>query len=317
MSKNDLIVSDAQDGIRLDKAISLIPSVGSRRRAREAIESGKVFINTTPAPRDAFGHKLSVGDALQVRWNQPGSSKDWVKARRNLKDANLTILHEDSEVLAVFKPAGLLTDSATRHQQKHRDTLKKRLKQYLKAQQCHPFIVHRIDRDTSGIVLVAKTEQSSEALRHQFRNHQPTRRYWVAVEGRPTWNEKEWINPMMWDSAQRIQRPVPPTHEAAFMARCTATVVQRFARSSILSVQLDSGRRNQIRLQAQLHGHPLIGERLYIPKGWIPSTPFARQALHAHTLSFAHPKDGHPVHLESELPADLQNLVKQLRQARA
>ena len=317
MTKNQLTVSDDQDGIRLDKAISLISSVGSRRRAREAIESGKVTINEHTAAADAFGQKLHPGDTLCVRWNQPGSSKDWVKARRNLKDAKLTLLYEDDEVLGVFKPPGLLTDSATRHQQKHRDTLKKRLKQYLKAQQRHPFIVHRIDRDTSGIVLVAKTEKSSEALRHQFRNHQPTRRYWVAVEGRPTWDKKDWVNPMMWDRAQRIQRPVPADHEAAFMARCTATVLQRFKRSSLLSVQLDSGRRNQIRLQAQLHGHPLIGERLYIPKGWVPSMPFERQALHAHRLTFAHPDDGRDVHLEAELPPDLQNLVKQLRRNRA
>jgi len=312
MSQDAFTIPDEQAGLRLDKAVATIPSVGSRGRARKAIESGKVIVDGKRMGKDQLGLKLAAGAKVLVEWNRPGTSKEWVKGRQQLQQANLSILFEDDEILAINKPAGLLTDAATRHQQRHRDTLKKRLKIYLKAQDKHPFIVHRIDRDTSGVVLVAKTERSSEALRQQFRNHKPERRYWVAVYGVPKPASAEWVDPMMWDSAQRIQRRVDPDHEAAFQARCWAQVQRSFRNASILEVKLDSGRRNQIRLQAQLRGHPLIGERLYVPEKWKPTIPFKRQALHAHYLTVRHPKTGDSLALEAKLPNDLRDLVKGL-----
>ena len=118
---------------------------------------------------------------------------------------------------------------------------------------------------------------------------------------------------MMWDKAQRIQRVVDPEHEAAFRARCWATVQRGFRNAAILEVKLDSGRRNQIRLQAQLRDHPLIGERLYIPRKWTPPFLFPRQALHARALSVSHPITGDTVDFKAPLPSDLKQLIKQLR----
>jgi len=313
MSNDLFTVSESQAGIRLDKAVAQIPSVASRNRAQKAIQSGKVHLNGQAVDPEQLGVKLNSGDVVSVEWNRPGTSKDWVKGRLQLQQANLSILFEDDDLLAINKPPGLLTDSATRHQQRTRDTLKKRLKVYLKAQGKHPFIVHRIDRDTSGVVLVAKTESSSEALRHQFRTHTPVRKYWLAVHGVLRAQGEEWINPMMWDRAQRIQRPVEPEHEAAFHARCWATVTQSYRSASVLEVKLDSGRRNQIRLQAQLRGHPLIGERLYIPAKWAPTLSFDRQALHAHFLTVQHPSTGQEITFKAPLPTDLRALLERIR----
>ena len=313
MEKNLYIVPPEETGIRLDRAVAAIPSVASRSKAKKAIESGKVTVDGAPAREMSVGTSLTAGTRVEIRWNTPGTSKAWVKGRQQIKEAQLDILFEDESMLAVSKPPGLLTDSASRYQQKHRQTLKKRLKAYLNAQNKHPFIVHRIDRDTSGVVLIAKTEGSSDALRIQFRDHTTTRIYWLAVHGTPRHPDIDWVDPMMWDSAQRIQRIVPPEHEAAYMARCTAKVLHTFRHTAILEVQPDSGRRNQIRLQAHVRDHPLIGERLYVPENWEPPFSFPRQALHARHLTVKHPKTGQPISFDAPLPDDLQTLEKQMR----
>jgi 23S rRNA pseudouridine1911/1915/1917 synthase len=304
-------VTAEQDGARLDVVVAGLADVGSRRRAREAIESGKVKVDGAFVSVDAAGSRLAAGSSVEVVWGRPGTSAEWVRGRAELVEASLSIVFEDRTLIVVDKPPGLLTDSATREQARERDTLRKRLAHYLRAGNATPHVVHRIDRDTSGLVVVAKTEEAEARLRDQFRAHTPERVYWVMVQGQPRGDGGTWEDPMIWDDRKLIQKTVSMSVDGAVMASARWKVLHRGAQVSVLEVRLHTGRRNQIRLHCQLRGHPLVGETLYLPKDWAPVGPaFERQALHAWQLALRHPDSGKRVVFVSPLPEDLRRLCQ-------
>jgi Pseudouridylate synthases, 23S RNA-specific len=162
-------VPDDRAGQRLDKFLADQPAVGSRKKARQAIETGKVTLDGAPVPFDGASQKVRAGSTVAVHWNRPGTSWNRAKAHRGLADVGLSILVDDPAVVAIDKPPGLLTDTATRKQARERDSVRRRLHDWLSAQGQGAHIVHRIDRDTSGVVLVARRPDAVEALREQFR----------------------------------------------------------------------------------------------------------------------------------------------------
>lgn len=296
---------------RLDQVLVNMARVGSRNRARRALESGKVRVDGRPVGLDDAGRRLAPGTLVQIDWNLPGSSLAATRGRHHIAQAGLGILYEDEHVLAIDKPSGLLTDTASVQQARERDSVRKRLLPWLRAHGQRPWIVHRIDRDTTGVVLVARTEVMAERLRRQFRAHTPERVYWAVVEGVPRSREGIWEDPMVWDAARRIQRR--SDEPGAFLARAAWRVHEVFAGASLLEVRLHTGRRNQIRLQAQLMGHPLLGERLYRPSDRPDRSRFPRQALHALRLGVVHPATGRPLVVEAPLPTDFHRLLERLR----
>lgn len=297
---------------RLDKVLSAMAGVGSRARAKAALERGKVTVNGVQMGAADGGSPVNPGDVLELDWNRPGTSAAHAKARAALPEADLKVLFEDEDLLAVDKPVGLLTDAADREQQLERDTVKKRLITYLRPHGLRPWVCHRIDRDTSGVVLFAKTEAMQESVMRQFRAREPMRVYLTMVQGVPPGQQGEWVDVMRWDHKRRIQEA--KSGEGAVEARSHWTLVERFPKGfSLLEVRLTTGRRNQIRLQCQLRGHPLIGESLYLPDNWRSRFSFPRQALHAHRLGLVHPRTGKPLVIECPLPPDLLALSNALR----
>ncbi len=303
--------------IRLDKRIVDLENVGSRSRARRVIDEGKVTVNGEVV-RDS-GMMVPDDAVVAVEWNKAGTARKKVEAKRGLTDAGLVILFEDERLLALNKPVGLLTDTATKAQARSEDSLRKRARAYLKAKGADAFVVHRIDRDTSGMVLIAKDEGASENLRAQFRAQTPTRVYDVVVHGRVVDDEAEWVDVMAWDRRNRVQRPVPDDHPDAFRASAHMRVVERYATSTRLEVSLVSGRRNQIRLQCMLRNHPLIGERLYIHDDWHrPAEPsLERQALHGRRLEVFHPSGSGRQRFDAPWPKDFKTLVRSLSRDQA
>ncbi len=315
----ELIVSPEQAGSRLDKLVVELPEVGSRRRAKQAIETGKVSVDGVICGPDDLGRKLDAGARLRIDWGKPGTGRAKHQANKGLKEAGLEVLYEDEWLVAVNKPTGLLTDTANRHQSMNHDSMRARLQRWLRAQGDAVFVVHRIDRDTSGVVLAARTEPTSRELRRQFRNHGPERRYLAVVHGVPDPAEGEWADWMAWDPAQRIQRKTPAEVEGSVRATTRMRTLARFGRyAALIELHLHTGRRNQIRLQAALRGHPLVGEKLYLPEGWRgPSKPLIqRQALHAASLVVEHPRHRKPVRFEAPIPDDLQRLLALLGRRR-
>jgi 23S rRNA pseudouridine1911/1915/1917 synthase len=177
-----------------------------------------------------------------------------------------------------------------------------------------PFVVHRIDRDTSGLVLFAKSELAQETLKEQFKRRQPQRVYLAVVYGHPSPAAGTWRDHLVWDLKALIQKETHPRDPHGKEAISHYTVIEPLAGASLIEVTLVTGKRNQIRIQARLRGHTLVGEQRYIygPEALRP-IPFPRQALHAGRLSFVHPRDGRELRFEAPLPEDLVALVASLR----
>ena len=300
----------AQAGWRLDKAVAARPSVGARRRARDVVESGKVTVDGTPCTDP--GRPLAAGNSVTIAWNRPGTGRAQQLARASVTASGITILHEDAWLLAVDKPPGVLTDSATRAQTRAGDTVTDRLRSYLRPQGRTPRAAHRIDGDTSGVVLFAKDDETYHALRAQFDARTPERVYLAVLDGCPSPRAGTWSDWMVWDSERLLQTLGDADATGAVLAEAHYRVTAQLpAHRSAVEVRLVTGRRNQIRLHAALRGHPLTGERQYLPAGHVPrAASIGRQALHALRLGFDHPQTQERVTIESPLPRDLQRLLQ-------
>lgn len=308
------IAGEEDQGLQLAQWVAKFSSVPSRNKAKTVIASGKVKLNGEWMGAGDAGRAISCGDEAEILWSRPGTSKPHAKAHRELLSQGLDILYEDPYIVALNKPAGLLTDSATKQQEKERATARKLMNSYLKPQEKRPVVVHRIDRDTSGIVLFAKDPQSAETIREGFREQLLDRFYWVAVQGGPTEDEGVWENWVYWDSKHNVLRRGMPEQSGVKLASAKFRVVERFPRLSILEVELGTGKRNQIRFQCQERNYPLCGEKLYLPAGWDrKGFPCPRQALHAKKLVLSHPRTNRKVVIECPLPSDLSTWLERAK----
>ena len=177
--------------------------------------------------------------------------------------------------------------------------------------------MHRIDRDTSGVVLFAKHAAAQAALKQQFLRHEPERVYQAVVYGAPAPPAGTWRDHLTWDQRFLIQKETHPRDPRGTEAISEYRTVERFADTSLIEVRLVTGKRNQIRIQARLRGHTLVGEQRYVygPANLRP-IDFGRQALHAARLRVKHPTTGAPLTFEAPLPRDLVELVAELRASR-
>jgi 23S rRNA pseudouridine1911/1915/1917 synthase len=298
-------------GVRLDAFLAAADRMGSRGRAASALERGKVLVNGAEACARDAARRLADGDVVRIWIDRPGS------ARRRLEaiGGDLRIVYEDEALLVLNKPAGLLAVPL-----EHRrgaasvyDRIEDRLRSHGKRR---PFVVHRIDRDTSGLVIFAKTARAQAMLRAQFRRREPERVYWAIVYGCPDPPVGTWRDHLVWDQAACIQKKAHPRDPRAKEAISDYRVIETFRDASLVEVRLQTGKRNQIRIQAGLRGHTLVGERRYVfgPDRLRP-IGFSRQALHAYRLTFRHPEDGHVLRFQAPLPSDLLELLARLRRA--
>jgi 23S rRNA pseudouridine1911/1915/1917 synthase len=232
-----------------------------------------------------------------------------------LRVRDLTVLYYDEAVVVVDKPAGLLTVPLARRERARSvaSLLEDRFRSH-RARRV--YAVHRIDRDTSGLVVFARNSRVQEALKQQFIRHEPERVYWAVVHGHPSPKAGTWRDRLVWDPNDLLQKPAGADDAKGMDAVSRYRVLESFSNASLLDVQLQTGKRNQIRIQASLHGHPLVGERQYLAPGQLAAIAFPRQALHAHRLAFRHPADDRTLSFESPLPLDLVKLIESLRVGR-
>jgi len=304
------IVDADAAGVRLDKYLAAPERLGSRSRVADAIERGRVFLNEVEAGRPDAAARLVSGDVVRVWMDRPGSA-----ARRTgpFKSGDLDVLYEDDALIILNKPAGLLSVPLERRSQS--PSIYTLIEDYFRSSgKRRPFVVHRIDLDTSGLVVFAKTAFAQVRLKDQFRRREPERIYWAVVYGRPSPSQGTWHNRLVWDTKALIQKETSPGDPSGVDASCEYRVLETFAETSLIEVRLHTGKRNQIRIQARLRGHTLVGERRYV---YGPDTlrpvAFARQALHAYRLAFRHPSDDRPLEFEAPLPADFSGLLEQFR----
>jgi 23S rRNA pseudouridine1911/1915/1917 synthase len=305
-------VSSEEAGVRLDKWLAADARFGSRSRALEAIERGKVFLSDQEMTVSDAGRRLIAGETVRLWMNRPGSARRRAPIRK--RDAELHIIYEDESLLVLNKPAGLLTVDPD--EPDGTPSLESKVLAYLRPQgKRKPMVVHRIDRDTTGLVIFAKTAQAQNHLKEQFLNREPQRIYRAIVYGHPQPESGEWQNHLRWDDKFKTQRVTYPDHPLAKQAISRYRVLEKFAQTSLLEISLVTGKRHQIRVQAALRGHQLVGEKMYLselqPKRLIE---FHRQALHAFRLEFRHPLTGQLLRFEAPLPGGFALLLKQLKE---
>jgi 23S rRNA pseudouridine1911/1915/1917 synthase len=238
-----------------------------------------------------------------------------VCAQRNAgwRARDLHIIFEDEFLIVVNKPAGMLSVRLERNPgvPSISEHLNERFRSHGKKR---PFVVHRIDQDSSGLVVFAKDARTQNSLMDQFKRREPARVYLAVVYGHPSPPRGTWRDRLVWDRKALIQKIARQGDADAEDAVSDYRVVERLRGAALLEVQLQTGRRNQIRMQAALRGHSLVGERRYVSQDGRPGPiRFGRQALHAWRLTFRHPKDGSEVALEAPLPPDFADLLARLR----
>jgi len=299
-------------GLRLDKFLAAPERLGSRARAVTALERGKVYVNTIEVGVADSGRRLAVGDIVRLWMDRPGSAR----ARPRIGRAgDLDVVFEDDDLLVVNKPAGILsvplerkTDVPSVYEQ-----IEDRFRSHGKR---HPFVVHRIDQDTSGLVVFAKHAEAQKRLKLQFARREPDRVYLAVVYGHPDPASGSWRDMLVWDTKALIQKETHPRDPNGTEALSEYRVVESFRDASLIEVRLRTGRRNQIRIQARLRGHTLVGEERYVyGPDTLRTIDFGRQALHAYRLRCQHPTDGRTMTFDAPTPKDFQDLLARLRRA--
>jgi 23S rRNA pseudouridine1911/1915/1917 synthase len=313
MSNSEWRVEQEADGIRLDKYLADARRLGSRGRAVAAMERGKIFVNDAEVALADAGRRLSEGDIIRAWLDRPGSSR---RRGRTGRSGDLDVVYEDDALIVVNKPAGLLTVPLERRPDV--PSVLDQIEQRWRSQgRRRPFPVHRIDQDTSGLVVFARNPDAQRILKDQFRRREPDRVYWAVVYGVPDPPSGTWRDALVWDEKALIQKETHPTDPRGNEAVSHFRVIESFASASLIEVTLRTGRRNQIRIQARLRGHTLVGEDRYTygPDSLRP-IDFGRQALHALRLTLRHPTDSRRLTFEATLPADFVDLLTRLRRQR-
>ncbi len=307
-SRLALVVSGAQAGLRLDQFLAAAVPDLSRRRARTLLDIGGVFVDgkrCKVAGRTLHeGQKITVfvGGALERATHDVGTAARAADAARL---PPYQIVFEDADLLVVDKPAGLLTAPTP---EGDRNTLSDLLARRGGAGRRESiFVVHRIDLQTSGLLVFARNEAANRVLAERFRVHDIERVYLAVVAGR------------FPDEITRIEKPI-----AGRAAVTNVSIEERFGqRATRLRVRLETGRTHQIRIHCASVGHPVLGDdrdhpgpdgsvRRVEPPGERVAGP-PRMALHAHRLGFSHPRTAAPMTFESAWPADLDPWTAALR----
>ena len=288
-------------GLRLDQALARLLPEHSRSRLKAWIDAGRVAVDGAAAPPR---RKLAGGERIDV---SPDAGE--AAAAATPQAIALSILHEDDATIVVDKPAGLVVHPGAGN--RDGTLLNALLHRYPElASVARAGIVHRLDKDTSGLMVVARTPQAQTDLVRQLAARGVTREYLAVVRG-------DIAKPVTVDAPigrHPVHRTSMAVVERGKEARTHVAPVERFGIATLVRCTLDTGRTHQIRVHLTAIGHPLVGDPVYgARRSAIGLAPFARQALHAHRLGYVHPVTRRALAFESALPADLSALLDGLR----
>lgn len=293
----ELTVPPDEGGTRLDRFLA--GPLGSRGAAQTAIDEGRVLVNGQARPKR---HALKGGDVVQA--TLPKLSSDAAGgAAGDAQSAPFAIAYEDEHLLVVDKPAGVVVHPARGH---WTGTLAQALAgRGSGGDEFRAGIVHRLDRDTSGLLVVAKGEEVHRALKAALSARRLTREYLALVDGHPSSRTGTIDAPIGRDRRDRLKVSLDTMVPRA--ARTHFEVVRLLPSSALLGVTLETGRTHQIRVHLAAIGHPVSGDTVYGMGGrW----GLDRQFLHAHHLAFEHPVTGEPIEARSPLPQDLEEALE-------
>jgi len=289
-----------QSGVRLDKFISgQVPDL-SRTQVQKLIEDGWV---TVDGNLEKASYKLGTGDTVLVKMPPPTPS--------HLTPENIPvpILYEDEDILVVDKPANLTVHPAPGHQS---HTLVHAILSHLAAVSDsiqRPGIVHRLDKDTSGVMVIARNSKAHENLATQFKQHAVLKVYLTLVRGHLTPEEGVIEAAIGRDSSDRKKMAVAGDNRGR-RALTRYKVIRYLGSYTLLEVMPQTGRTHQIRVHLAAIGYPVVGDATY----GVKSSLIHRQFLHAHKLGFTLPTTGKYIEFTSPLPEDLEKALKEITQ---
>ncbi len=298
------------DGWRLDRALAALVPTLSRERIKSLISQGNVIHAAQPA-RDPSA-KARAGSAYKL--HIPAATP----AHNIAQDIPLEIVFEDDHLLIVDKPAGLVVHPAAGN---YDGTLVNALLHHCAGRLsgiggvARPGIVHRIDKDTSGLLVVAKTDPAHEGLAKQFARHSIGRVYQAIVSGRLVTGGGSVDAPLARSPQNRKKIAIV---QGGKRAVTHWTLIEPLNDGALIECRLETGRTHQVRVHMASIGHPLVGDPVYgrtrpVHRDILKRLSFERQALHAAELSFLHPITGNPLTFQSATPSDMQRLLIELR----
>jgi len=283
--------------VRLDRFLAGDEEVGTRARAERLIESGDVLVDGRPR---AKSFRLAEGSTVSFPAPEPATI-DLEPA-----DIDLPVLYEDESLLVVDKPAGLLVHPVPGH--RGPTLVHGLLGRIGGGESTRPGIVHRLDRDTSGLLVVARDDRTLGRLQGMLRRRAISRTYAALVRGRPGSRRGTIEAPIGRDRRDPTRVSLDTDVPRAAITHFTLT--ELLPRHTLLDVDLETGRTHQIRVHLQAIGIPVAGDPLY---GHGPELGLERQFLHARRLAFTHPETGQEIDVTSPLPADLARALDAAR----
>ncbi|MDX8288284.1 RluA family pseudouridine synthase [Metabacillus indicus] len=303
MNSIEIKIDDSNKYERLDKLLAAENADWSRSQVQIWIKEGHVKVNDGESRSN---YKVQPGDTVTLLIPDP-EPLDVLP-----EDMNLDVYYEDADVLVVNKPKGMVVHPAPGHLS---GTLVNGLMAHCKDLSgingvMRPGIVHRIDKDTSGLLMVAKNDMAHESLVNQLVEKSVTRRYQAIVHGIIQHDKGTVDAPIGRDKQDRQSMTV--TNEHSKDAVTHFHVIDRFAGFTLIECQLETGRTHQIRVHMKYIGFPIVGDPKYGPK----KTPnIGGQALHAGVLGFKHPRTGEYLEFNAPLPAEFQQVIEDLKKS--
>ena len=302
------VVPAEEAGGRLDVFLAGRVAGWSRSQIQRLIRAGLVSVNSRPAQK--AGETLEAGDVIAVRLERH-------ELRAKPQDLPLQTLYEDDDVLVVNKPAGMVVHVGAGVKE---GTLVNALLHHIgrlssAGGELRPGIVHRLDRMTSGLMIVAKNDFAHQRLAAQFKSRAVHKTYIALVHGRVADDQGEFRRPVGRDPRRRVRMKAGGIRPREAVTRYF--VLKRFPQFTLLEVQPQTGRTHQIRVHLSAAGHPVVGDSLYGAPGRLrlggrEVKTLARNFLHASAIEFQHPRTGEMMRLNCPLPTELESFLSSL-----
>lgn len=270
--------------ILLLEALALLSPNSSKNTLRSWIKEGRVQVEGTTIKNASF--PVLAGQAVTVG------------QRKKMAGPGIPILHEDADLVLIDKPAGLLSVGTAFEKGETAHAL---LKAHYRSRTV--FVVHRLDQDTSGVMVFAFSQPAYEGLKDLFEKHDIQRSYTALVEGKMQSPAGTWQS-FLYEDSQYVVRETPD-ESLGRLAITHYRTIDTYKRYSWLELTLETGRKNQIRVHCQAAGHPVIGDKKYGGH----ASPIKRLCLHAHLLAFRHPVSKKEIKVESPIPEEFYRLI--------
>lgn len=297
----ELKIDAVAAGLRLDKAVADLTEL-SRGLANEQIKNGQILVNGLAKKAK---YAVKEGDVISYEVPEP-EVVEYVA-----EDLPLEIVYQDEDVVVVNKPQGMVVHPSAGHTS---GTLVNALMYHIKDLSgingvLRPGIVHRIDKDTSGLLMIAKNDQAHLALADELKDKKSLRKYWAIVHGNLP-NDRGVIEAPIGRSEKDRKKQAVTAKGKPALTRFQ--VLERFGDYTLVELQLETGRTHQIRVHMAYIGHPIAGDEVYGPRKTLKGHG---QFLHARTLGFTHPRTGEVLEFTAEAPAIFLETLEKLRKA--